>query len=83
MKNIQTATGADFALTFSPGLPPPLSGPNVYVLYDGSLAMGDLVAEEGKQWLRSVNSVGMTPLDIAANKIRGWAPAGPRRGLFD
>ena len=83
MKNIQTATGADFALTFLPGLPPPLSGPNVYVLYDGSLAMGELVIDDGKHWLRSINPVGMTPLDIAVNKIRGWAPAGPRRGVFD
>jgi hypothetical protein len=84
MTNIKVATGADFALTFTPGLPTPLTGPNVYLLYDGSLAMGELDRDtNGKQWLHSLNPVGMTPLDIAANKNIGWAPAGPRRGVFD
>lgn len=84
MKKIQTAAGDDFALTFTPGLPPPATGPNLYLLYDGSVAMGELDRDaSGKQWLRSINPVGMTPLDIAANKIIGWAPAGPRRGQFD
>jgi hypothetical protein len=82
--NIRLATGADFALTFTPGLPTPLTGPNVYLLYDGSLAMGELDRDtDGKQWLRSLNPTGMTLLDIAVNKIIGWAPAGPRRGVFD
>jgi hypothetical protein len=46
--------------------------------------MGELDRDtDGKQWLRSLNPTGMTLLDIAVNKIIGWAPAGPRRGVFD
>lgn len=82
MTKAQNATGGDFTLTFALGMPPPAYGPNVYLLYDGSLAMGELVWKDGKQWLRSFNPVGMTPLEIAASKIHGWASAGPRRGLF-
>ena len=75
-------TTVRFNLTITLGMPPPAYGPNVYLLYDGSLAMGELVWKDGKQWLRSFNPVGMTPLEIAASKIHGWASAGPRRGLF-
>ena len=83
-KNIQTAAGDDFALTFTPGLLPAHTGPHVYRLYDGSLAIGELGRDtNSKQWLRSLNPVGMTPLDIAAKKIISWAPAGRRRGVFD
>jgi hypothetical protein len=72
-----------FTLSFNKGLPPALSGPNVYLLYDGSIAMGELVTEDGKKWLKSFNPAGMTPMDIAANKIIGWASAAPRRGFLD
>jgi len=74
---------AMFSLTFTHGMPPPLSGPNIYLLHDGSIAIGELAWEDNKQWLKSFNPAGMTPMDIAANKIIGWAPAGPRRGVFD
>jgi hypothetical protein len=79
---VKTASGETFALAFTPGMPPSLSGPNVYLLNDGSIAMGELTTEDGKQWLKSFNPAGMTPMDISAEKIIGWASAAPRRGVF-
>lgn len=82
-EQIKTAKGEAFALTFTPGMPPTLSGPNVYLLYNGSIAMGELVIEDGKKWLKSFNPAGMTLMDISTAKIIGWTSAAPRRGVFE
>lgn len=78
-----TASGDVFSLTFTKGLPTTLTGPNLYLLYDGSMAMGEIVKKDGKDWLQTYNPAGMTPMEIAANKIIGWTAAGAKRGVFD
>ena len=80
---IKTASGETFALPFTPGMPPSLSGPNVYLLRDGSIAMGALETDDlDKTWLKTFNPAGMTPMEIPAEQIIGWASAAPRRGVF-
>lgn len=80
---VKTASGEVFSFTFTKGLPTTLAGPNLYLLFDGSTSMGELEWIDGKQWLKTFNPAGMTPMEIAANKIIGWTSAGATRIAFD
>ena len=80
---VTTSDGEVFTLRFIKGMPRPLSGPNAYLLYDGSIVMGNIETVEGKKWIKSFNSAGMTPMEISADKIIGWTSAAPRRGVFN
>lgn len=81
---VLTAEGDVFALTFTKGLPPVGDGPNLYLMWDGSICEGALLVQDGQTVLRTTNSAGgrHEPFDIPASKIIGHASAGPRRGVF-
>lgn len=87
MKPLTTPDGEEFSLGFTAGLPTSASGPNLFLLKDGSIHSGDLLWVKNalsptgeSRVLRTTNPTGgiHERFDIPASKIVGYAFAGAR-----
>jgi hypothetical protein len=87
MTSVKTPDGVDFQLSFEAGLPGFGSGPNVFLMKDGSIHCGELVrvkyalAPSGEsQVVRTTNPAGgfHEVFDIPASRVIGYAFAGAR-----
>lgn len=73
-----------FNIEFNPGLPPPLTGPCLFLMWDGSVCEGGLHTSDGRQWLVTHNYADPTQpqrIEIPADggKVLGFAISTPAR----
>lgn len=70
-------------ITFTPGLPPPLTGPCIFLLWDGTLCEGGLFHKGGRTWLvhyNFANPIAPERIEMPADggKIQAYAPISDR-----
>jgi hypothetical protein len=77
-----------YKIEFTRGLPPALTGPCIFLMWDGSACEGGLHTRDGRQWLVTHNYADPTRpqrIEIPADggKVLGFALATPSRGFVD
>lgn len=85
MTKVKAPDGTDFSLSFTAGLPHSGTGPNIFLLADGSIHCGDLVLIKNSlspsgqsRVLRTTNPTGGLHhvFDVPESQIIGFAFAG-------